>query len=320
MRVAVRRVSFDHRPGFDDFLQVPRRIYDKDSPWIAPLNREIKSKLNPDRNAFFKYGELTMLVAYDEDGQPCGRVAAIVNPWHRKLHMEAAGFFGLFECLNDPEIARALFRSVAEILARAGCKIVIGPVNLTTNDESGFLIEGYEEPPTFMCNYCPSYYHELMAACGFDKAIDTLSYMARHNHPFPEKYYRLLKRLENNPHISIRRFRKAAAKEDILSIADIYNRSFRETWGFVPMSSDEAIQLGRSLLPIADFDLIWIASYDGEPVGAILGFPDINEILRGLNGRLFPMGFFKLALGQKKIRGMRVAALGVLHKFRRLGI
>jgi GNAT superfamily N-acetyltransferase len=320
MCVSVREVSFGRRPGFGDFLRVPRRIYDGHSPWIAPLDHEIKRKLNPARNAFFRYGELTMFVAYDEAGRPCGRAAAIVNPWHRKLHKERTGFFGLFESLNNPKTAQALLQSVTDILVRAGCDRVLGPVNLTTNDESGFLFEGYDEPPTFMCNYCPSYYHSLMSACGFHKAIDTLSYMARHGHTFPEKYYRIVKRLEGNPRIAIRRFRKAAAKDDILDIADIYNKSFRETWGFVPMSQDEAIELGQSLTPIADYDLIWIASFDGKPVGAILGFPDINEILGKLDGRLFPFGFLKLAFGRKKIQGMRIAALGVLPGFRNRGI
>jgi len=291
-----------------------------DLPWVSPLEREIRRKLNPADNAFLEYGEVTAFVACDDTGRPIGRVVAIINPWHEKMHGERAGFFGFFECIDDVATAMELFRSATEILMRAGCDRMIGPVNLTTNDESGFLLEGYDESPTFMCNYCLPYYHELMSACGFHKAIDTLSYLGWHGHTFPEKFYRILKRIEKETGIAIRRFNKKTAKADILTIANIYNRSFRETWGFVPISQEEAIQFGQSLIPIADFDLIWIASCKGEPAGAILGLPNINEILGNLNGRLFPLGILKLILNRKKIRGMRVAALGVVPEFRNRGI
>ena len=320
MRIAVREVSVRRNAEWRSFQAVPRRIYDNGSAWVAPLDREIRHKLDPERNSFFRYGSVRLLVALDSAGHPCGRVAAILNPRHEELHGDKVGFFGLFESVNDSDTARALVDAVSDILREAGCDSILGPVNLTTNDESGLLIEGHENPPTFMCNYCPPYYHDLMIGCGFSKAVDTLSYIAWHGHPFPDKYYRLVKRVEADTRISIRRFSKATATEDILSIARIYNASFRDTWGFVPMSEAEAMELGHGLLPIADFDLIWIAYYDGKPVGAILGFPDINEILAKLRGRLFPFGFLRFMFGQKHIRGMRIAALGVLPEFRRHGI
>jgi ribosomal protein S18 acetylase RimI-like enzyme len=159
-----------------------------------------------------------------------------------------------------------------------------------------------------------------MKQCGFTKAIDTLSYMAWHGHPFPEKYNRLVKRIEANPKINIRPFNEKKAKEDILSISSIYNNSFKNTWRFVPMTEAEEVMLGESLLRIADSNLIWIASYKEQPVGAILGFPDINEILKKLNGHLFPRGIFELLFRQNKIKGMRIAALMVLPEFRTLAI
>jgi len=320
MRVAVRKVSADDRGGMRAFLAVPGRIHDKQSPWVAPLNREVRRKLDPARNSFFRYGRADLLVAYDDSGKPCGRVAAIVNPRHQEVHGEKVGFFGLFESVNDSDTARGLMTGVADILREAGCQSILGPVNLTTNDESGLLIEGYDKPPTFMCNYCPPYYHDLLTECGFTKAIDTLSYVAWYGHQFPEKYYRIVRKTENNSRISVRRFDRARAREDILAIAAIYNESLRETWGFVPMSEGEAMELGQDLLPVADFDLIWIAYYDGNPVGAILAFPDINEILGKLNGSLWPFGFLRFVFERNKIKGMRVAAMGVLPAFRRQGI
>jgi ribosomal protein S18 acetylase RimI-like enzyme len=280
----------------------------------------MRQKLDPSRNPFFEDGRIRLFVAYGRENKPTGRVAAIVNPRHEKMHGEKAGFFGLFESNNDIQTARALIANTFDYLQEAGCDTILGPVNLTTNDESGFLLDGYDERPTFMCNYCPPYYHDLITQCGFQKAVDTLSYMAWHGHPFPEKYYRLVKRIESNPRITIRRFSSQTATDDIMAIADIYNESFKDTWGFIPMSRGEALELGKSLIPIADFDLVWIAYYDDQPAGAILGFPDINEILARLNGRLLPFGVFSLMFGRSKIQGMRVAALGVRSEYRRLGL
>jgi ribosomal protein S18 acetylase RimI-like enzyme len=320
MRVAVREVSVHDRRAFKAFLDVPRRIYDDRSCWVAPLDREVRRKLDPKKNAFFRYGSVRLLLAHDGNDRPCGRVIATINPRHEEAHGDKMGFFSMFESVNDPVTAEALLAEVDSLLSGAGCDSILGPVNLTTNDESGFLVEGYDEYPTFMCNYCPPYYHDLMTACGFKRAVDTLSYVALHGHPFPEKYYRIVRRVEANPHISIRRFSKKSASEDILAIADIYNESFTGTWGFVPLSDGEALELGETLLPIADFDLVWIASYEDRPVGMILGFPDINEILAKLDGRLTPGGITRFLFGLNRIKGMRIAALGVRPEFRRLGI
>jgi GNAT superfamily N-acetyltransferase len=320
MGVVVREISSRNKREFREFLKVPFRIYDRESPWVAPLHSEVRSKLNPTENSFFEFGRVHLFMAYDDNDRACGRIAAIVNPEHEKIHGEKRGFFGLFECVNDGVVAQELFNAVFQTLRATGCDSILGPVNLSTNDESGFLLEGYDQRPTFMCNYCPSYYHDLMIGCGLDKAMDTLSYEAWHGHSFPDKYYRIVKRVEANPRVSVRRFSKAAAHEDALIIAKVYNAAFCDTWGFVPLSDGEAVELTERLLPIADLDLIWIAMVDDKPVGAILAFPDINEILAKLNGRLFPFGFLHFLFGLRKISGMRVAALGVIPAYRSRGI
>ncbi len=320
MSAAVSEISLEDRAGIREFFALPRSIYSGNRAWVEPLLSDQRRKINPITSPFFEYGNVRLFVATGADRKSNGRIAAILNPHHEQVHGKRAGFFGLFECTHDVGMARCLFEQATAVLSEAGCEEVIGPVNLTTNDESGFLIEGYDERPTFMCNYCPSYYHDLVLACGFEKAIDTLSYMAWHGHPFPEKYYRLIKRVEKNPRLCIRRFEKKSAREDILTIAGIYNESFRGTWGFVPITDNEAIDLGKGLLPIADPDLVWIAYCDQKPAGAILGFPDINEILANLDGRLFPFGFLRFLFGQRRIQGMRVAALGVVPEYRSLGI
>lgn len=320
MPIRLAKVEGSPARVFRDFLSVPWQVYGNGPTWVPPLLRETRFKLDRRRNPFFAHGDVRALVAYDSSGRPCGRIAAITNQAFLRVHSEPTGFFGLFECIDDHDVAVRLIDHLISEFREQGMRRVIGPVNLSTNDESGLLLEGYDQPPSFMCNYCLPYYHRLMESCGFTKAIDTLAYETNQGHPFPQKYRSVLRRVQANPRISLRRFEKKSAIRDILQIREIYNESFRGTWGFVPLSEDEAMSLGKRLLEFADLDLVWIASYDNQPVGAILGFPDINEILQKLNGRLFPLGFIKLLRGLSKVRGMRVAAFGVLPEYRARGI
>jgi ribosomal protein S18 acetylase RimI-like enzyme len=303
-----------------DFVRLPRALYSGNSSWVPPLLREVHFKLDTRRNPFFRYGSMRAFVAYDNAGKPCGRICAIINPYHQELHGEPTGFFGMFECIDNVEVAQLLVNAAQAYISAAGYTTLLGPVNYSTNEESGFLLNGFDRPPTFMCNYCLPYYHDLMLACGFEKAIDTLSYETAHGHPFPKKYERVLSRVRENRRVTVRRFDKKHADRDMAVIREIYNESFRDTWGFVPLSEGEAQVLGKNLLSFADFDLVWIGYFDDRPVGAILGFPDLNEVLKHLNGRLFPFGFVRLLTGLRSIQGMRVAAFGVLPKYRSLGI
>lgn len=316
----VRAVRPGRSRAKSDFLTLPARIYSANTAWVPPLFRDTCLKLDPVRNPFYTHGEVQPFVAYANDGQACGRVAAITNRAHEQAHGDNAGFFGLFECVHDPGVAHALFEHVIEFLRARGCQAIIGPVNLSTNDESGLLLDGYDRAPTFMCNYCLPYYHDLLVGCGFRKAIDTLSFESEHGHPFPEKYRDVLRRAEQNPRLSARKFDRRNPTRDILQISDIYNDAFRGTWGFVPITSEEARVLGKQLLQFADLDLVWIADYDGEAVGMILGFPDLNESLKSIHGRLFPFGLIKLLWGMRHIQGMRVAAFAVKPQFRLRGI
>ncbi len=308
------------KSSLNEFVSLPHRLY-KDSPkWVAPLRSEVLHKLDTKKNPFYEYGQLSITAAYDDQNRRIGRLVAIINPLHYEQHGEAGGFFGLFESIDNLEVAKNMFEAVGDYLSNEGCTSVIGPVNLSTNDESGFLIDGFDSFPSFMCNYCHPYYNDLISDCGFEKKIDTYSYECQTHHLLPEKYQRVIDRAEGNSDIATRHFTKKTAVRDIEEITSIYNNSFRNTWGFVPISSGEAVELANSLLPFVDERLIWITTYRGKPVGSLLAFPDINEVLRHLNGKLSPINIIKFIIGKKKIKGMRVAALGVLPEYRNLGI
>jgi ribosomal protein S18 acetylase RimI-like enzyme len=316
----VRKIAPSDRRALSAFVDYASTVYRDHPYWITPLRREVFRKLDHRGNPFYQCGKVSIFAVYDASGRMTGRAVAIINPLHEQLHGDAAGFFGLFECINDPAAARLLLSAVENHLAGEGCDSVIGPVNLSTNDESGFLLEGFDRYPAFMCNYCPPYYHDLMETCGYTKKNDTFSYEALMTHTFPGKYSRVARRVEQNPHVRLRHFTRETAARDVADIVAIYNASFRNTWGFVPLSDGEADDLARDLLPFLDEHLIWIAEHNEQPVGAIMGFPDINEILRKLNGRLHPLNLMRIAAGKRKVTGFRIAAFGVLPAYRNLGI
>jgi ribosomal protein S18 acetylase RimI-like enzyme len=280
----------------------------------------MRHKLNPRKNPFFEYGQVKLYAVHNHKHEMVGRVAAVLNPVHCKAHNESAGFFGLFECINNADAAKVLFDAAREYLRRCKCTHIIGPVNFNTNEDSGQLIEGFDESPMIMCNYSPPYYKKLMEARGFEKAIDLLSYGAGVDHPFPSRYMKVLNRVSLNPRITVRHFDRRMASKEIALIREIYNFSFRDVWGFVPLSHSEADEMGRNFLTFADEELFWFVNYKNNPAGFIMAVPNINEILRDLDGRLFPLGLFKLLLMRRSIRNIRVMVLCMLPEYRSMGI
>jgi len=317
MKYTIRETA--GRRDLGRFIRFPHRVYRGHPNWVPPLDVELRRKLDPRRNPFFEYGQAKLFQALDETGKPAGRIAAVHNPLHREVHGEPAGFFGLFECVDDAGAARVLFEATKGYLGGFGCRVVLGPVNFSTNDDSGMLVEGHDERPMILCNYSPPYYPDLLAACGFEKAVDLLAYRGIVSHAFPPKYEAVARRAEADGAIRLRPFDRRLLDRDSELIGRIYNESFRDVWGFVPLSGPEALALGRSFAAFSDDRLVWIAEHNGEPAGFILALPDINEVLKDMGGRLLSFGIFRL-LVRPRTRGIRVIALGVVPSRRRLGI
>jgi GNAT superfamily N-acetyltransferase len=302
------------------FIKFPWKIYRDYPNWVPPLFIEMRRKLNPRKNPFFEYGQVKLFGVWNESHEMVGRIAAIYNPVHRYIHQESTGFFGLFESINSVDVARRLFTTANEYLSKFGCTHLIGPVNFNTNDESGLLIEGYDERPMLMCNYSPPYYAQLLSACGFNKLMDLLSYGARWGHIFPQKYMDIFKKVSKRNEINVRPFNRNQFLKEITTIREIYNGSFIDVWGFVPLSTSEAEAMGKNFISFSDDELVWIAEYKNKPAGFILALPDVNEILKDMNGKLFPFGIFRFLSRRRSIRGVRVIVLCVHPMLRSKGI
>jgi len=303
-----------------EFIKFPWQIYKSDPYWVPPLIMERKEFLDRRKNPFFKHADVVFYLA-KRNGQTVGRIAGIVNHNHIKFHQEQAGFFGLFECVKDYEVAKALLNTVQDWLKSKGMKIMRGPANFSSNEEWGFLVEGFDSRPVIMMGYNPPYYLDFMESYGMVKAKDLYAYFIDKSLPTPDRVVRMAENIKKK--VKIRNINMKEFKGEVERIKQIYNSAWSKNWGFIPMTDEEFDHLAKNLKQIVDPHMVFIAEVDGKPAGFSLALPDFNQVLARLNGRLFPLGIFKLLWHTKiknKIDGVRIITMGVVPEFQKRGI
>ncbi len=300
------------------FVKLPFVLYRNNPYWVPPLITDVKRTLTPGKNPFWNHARRQLFIA-EKNGRVVGRIAAIVDFNYNQYHKTSIGFFGFFECENDLETARALFTAVKEYLAANGMTIIYGPANPGLNDEAGLLIQPFDLAPYIKMSYNPPYYPELIERCGFTKIKDLYAYSIPLDQPIPEKIQRVLKALEKKPGLLVRPVNLKDLKTDLKYIKDIYNDSWSQNWDFAPMTDEEIDDLARQLKPIVQPEICPLVFYQDEPAGMCIALPDYNQVLKRLNGRLFPFGWLKFLLYKNRITRARLWALGVKRKFHNLG-
>jgi GNAT superfamily N-acetyltransferase len=307
-----------------EFVQLAYRIYAGDPNWPPPLRSDVRWMLDEAKNPFWKHAKRRLFLAR-RAGRVVGRIAAIVDDEHNRVHGEKTGFFGFFESENDREVALALF-GAAEAAVRSmlpGCERLRGPANPSLNDEVGALVPSESDPglPFLMMTYNPAYYLDLFAEAGYAKEKDLVAILA----PVGDLSFRRLARLSDavrkrEKGLVVRPIRMDRFDEDLAIVKTIYNAAWEKNWGFVPMTSEEIDAMAKKLKPIIHPPYILFVEIDGKPVGFHLALPDFNQVLVKMGGSLFPFGWLKFLTEKKKIDRVRVMALGVLPEYRRKGI
>jgi hypothetical protein len=302
------------------FINLPWQLYRGDPNWVPLLRSDLKKKFDRETYPFFEHAEAEFFLAR-RNGQVAGRIVAIKNDNHIKFHEEPVGFFGFFESVNDAAVSNALFSHAADWLRTRKLEVMRGPMNYSTNEECGLLIDGFNSPPTIMMTYNPPYYSELIEGFGFEKAKDLLAYDITDEN-VPERLARTIERLKKRRNITIRPMVKKDIKQEIQRVKDIYNSAWEKNWGFVPMTDREIDHLAAELLPVVEPDLLLFAEIEGEPVAFILALPDFYQALKSANGRLFPFGLLKILWHTyvKKIDTVRILTFGIKEGYRLSGI
>lgn len=304
------------------FLQVSYRVYREDPHWVAPLLFDLKKTFS-DTNPLFDHAEMQLWVAV-RDGKDVGRIAALEDRAHNEAQRDRAAFFGFFECEHDPQTSQALFEAAFAWARQRGLRRVLGPMNPTSNDECGLLVEGVDAPPVFMMPYNPRYYAGLVAAAGFRKAKDLLAFHIDLSDCPMERLARIVAKVEGRwPDLKCRPVRRRTLVQDVGRIKQVYNAAWEKNWGFVPMTDAEVDFMAARLKPLLMEGLVWLAEAGSEPVGFLLAVPDLNIALQPLRGRLLTprvLGALPYLLGWKCPPRSRVIALGVKEAFRGRGL
>lgn len=318
----VEIIEVKSKKQLTQFIDFPHELYKNDPNYVPMLYMEQEALLNKAKSPFLKHSEAVYYLAVKE-GKFVGRIAAIKNNNHIRFTGKQEGFFGFFDVINDYEAANALLSKAEAWLKTKGLNKIFGPANFSTNETVGLLIENYDEPPFIMNTFNAPYYIDLLEKYGFKKSTDLLCYeliTAEMQDEIIELGERLEGRLAEKG-ITIRKINMKNYAEEINNFLPVYNESWIENTGFVPMTDDEVRQIGKDLKPIVDPDFVYFAIKDGKMIGVSLTVPNINEIQINMKrGRLLPFGWWKILFGLKSIKSVRVLALGTLKEYRRLGI
>jgi len=297
----------------DEFIRLAPALYSGDSLYAPRLHSDMKKEFSTE-NPFFKHAEVKFFFIKGK-----GRAASIINRLHIERHGERAGFFGFFECVNDPSVAKALLDRVSDELRRADIVVMRGPMNFSTNEDCGFLIEGFNDPPMLMTPYNPQYYNDLMKDYGMQKAKDLHAFIADIMEELPDKIARVAGLARKNG-VTVRPVDMKNFLRDMQTFREIYNSSWDDNWGFLPLTEEEVAFLAKRLKPVVVPELALIAEVACEPAGFLGLLPDFNFVLRKIRGKLNPFTIPKAVYYSRKIRDLRLLLLGIKRKFRGRGV
>jgi len=307
----------------DAFIKFQWRIYANDPVWVPPLIIERKTFLDRKRHPFYRHGDAALFLAR-QNGEIVGRIMASDDPNYNSLHQSNVGCFGLFECIDDRNVAAALFEATVNWLRQKGRTEMMGPIDYSTNYVCGLLIDGFQFAPTILTAHNPPYYRELIEGCGFTKAKDWYAWWFADPAKAVTHLRRFAERVRRRWPVTIRSANLKNIREETRRLRQIYNQAWEKNWGFVPFTEAEFEFMTREMKPLLMPEFAWIAEMGNEPIGFTLCLPDINVALRHLNGRLtrfgFPIGLIKLLFYKRRIRKGRLIALGVIEKYRRAGV
>ena len=308
----LRVVPMEGRRGLRQFIRLPWSLYRDDPAWVPPLLMERHQHLSS-RNPFFEHANCRFWLAY-RGATLVGRISAQVDQLHLKRYEDSTGFFGLLEAEDEAETFRALMNTAETWLLDQGMRRILGPFNLSINQECGLLVEGFGTPPSVMMGHARPYYSARIEENGYRKEKDLLAYHIHSDFQLTRAMRLVIKRAKKRVHL--RPIRKSIFKEELRILQDIFEDAWSQNWGFVPFTKAEFEHMGKSFKLLLPDDQVQIAEVDGVPAAFMVAVPNVNEAIKDLDGKLFPLGWLKL-LWRLKVaypKSVRVALMGVRQR------
>ena len=304
---ALRILPVAGRHLLRSFIELPWSLYADDPCWVPPLILERKWHLSS-KNPYFKHAEFQGWLACRGE-RVVGRISAQIDALHLQRYQDATGFFGMLEAEDQAETFRALFEAAETWLRQRGMRRIRGPFSLSINDECGLLIEGFDSPPPILLGHALPYYASRVEEQGYAREQDLLAFLTHPEVPPPRQLAALSRRFAGR--VKVRAMRLDRFHEELEILRDIFEDAWSGNWGFIPFTAEEFAELGKNLKLLVDAESVRIAEVDGEPAAMIVMFPNLNELIRDLNGRLFPLGWLKL-LWRLKVAGARSARIPLM--------
>lgn len=300
------------------FVKVLWEIYKGEPNWVPPLIMERMDIINPAKNPYFQHAEVRLWIAY-KDGKPVGRISAQIDELVEKYHGIKTGHYGFFDCIDDQNVADALFNTACAWLKENNRTEVIGPFSLSINEETGMLVEGFDTPPRLLMGHARPYFEKLVNGAGLAKVKDTWAYTMDISKPIlPPTIQKLVDRAVERGHVTFRPINMDKYEEELKLILDIFNDAWINNWKYIPFTEAELDQAVKDLKMIIREDFTYIAEVDGVPQAMMVTLPNINEIISDLDGKLFPFGALKLLWRLKikpSFKTVRVPLMGVRTEY-----
>lgn len=315
MPAVIPAVSTRHRR---QFVELPYAMYAGDPRFVPPLRRDERRRFDPAHNPFLEHAEIVQWLAVDGD-RVVGRIAAIDDRLHDEVHGPEVAWFGFFEA-RDAEVARDLLRVVEQHARERGRRLLRGPVNPSLHDSCGLLVDGFDDPPYALMPYNPPSYGAFIEAAGYRKAKDLYAWDVDVERPLARRVERLAERVRRRNGIVVRAADLDRFDAELDTLMSMYRAAWAENWSFVPPTDAEIRQLAADLRPIVEPDLVLFAEMHGRPVGCSVAIPDVNQVLRRMNGRLLPFGLLHFLRRRRIVTRARMLLLGVMPGARRMGL
>ncbi len=293
-------------------------IFKDDPNWVPPLIMERMDIIDEKKNPYFLHADVRLWIAY-KNGMPVGRISAQIDELVEPQHGVKTGHYGFFDCIDDQDVANALFDTACSWLKENGMIEVIGPFSLSINEETGMLVEGFDTPPRLLMGHARPYYEKLVHNYGLSSVKDTWGYTLDISDPIlPPTIQKLVDRAVDKGQVKFRPINMDKYEEELKIILDIFNDAWIENWKYIPFTEAELDHAVKELKMIIREDFTYIAEIDGVPQAMMVTLPNINEIIRDLNGKLFPFGIFKLLWRLKikpSFKTVRVPLMGVRTEY-----
>ncbi len=301
------------------FVRVPMRIAAeaKDPQWVAPLIMERMEALTPKTNPLWEHMDAQLWIAR-KDGKDVGRISAQIDHLAPSDPANPSGYFGMIHAEDDPEVFAALFAAAEDWLKAKGVKQALGPFNMSVNEETGLLVDGFDAPPMVMMGHDQPYAGGRIEALGYAKIKDVYAYKIATKADFPAGVRRRVDRAVPQG-VTLRQLNFKNYEPEVRAMTEIMNDAWHDNWGHTEITEAETRQLAKSMRPVINEKLVWFADIDGESAGFAVTLPNVNEAIRDLDGKLLPFGWAKL-LWRLKVSGVktaRVPLMGVKRKFAR---